>query len=70
MYYGKPKNIIIFNNFKGIVSSKQPQTVTTIQNYYALLLEEEEISLSTASVLRPGQPPQHHAISLLTQPDS
>ena len=38
MYYGKPKNIIIFNNFKGIVSSKQPQTVTTIQNYYAIVM--------------------------------
>ena len=36
--YGKPKNIIIFSNFKGILSSKQPQTVTTIQNYYGIVI--------------------------------
>lgn len=36
--YGKPKNISIFKNFKGIVSSKQPQTVTTIQNYYGIIM--------------------------------
>ena len=32
--YGKPKNIIIFS----ILSSKQPQTVTTIQNYYSTVI--------------------------------
>lgn len=32
--YGKPKNIIIFS----ILSSKQPQTVTTIQNYYGIVI--------------------------------
>lgn len=35
--YGEPKHII-FNNFKGILSSKQPQTITTVQNYYGIIM--------------------------------
>lgn len=36
-HYWEPTHIITFNNFKGILSSKQPQTVTIVQNYYGML---------------------------------